>query len=162
MSDEPRLLEVGRIGKPHGLCGEVVVTSITDRDERWTPGSVFETDQGPLAIASSRPHQGRWLVRFDGTADRSEAEALRGLVLRAEALDDPATLWVHELIGCTVVDRAGLVRGTVESVEENPASDLLVLDSGALVPARFIVGTPVDGRVEVDDPDGLFDDDVGD
>jgi 16S rRNA processing protein RimM len=107
-------------------------------------------------VASSRPHQDRWLVLFDGVTGREAAEALRGLVLRAEPLDDPDELWVHELIGCRVVDHDGTERGTVEAVQDNPAADLLVLDSGALVPVVFLVGPPRDGVVRVEVPDGLF------
>ena len=78
-------------------------------------------------------------------------------MLLAEPIDDPDTLWIHELIGCRVRSQDGVDRGVVESVQANPASDLLVLDSGALVPLRFVVGEPADGVIAVDVPDGLFD-----
>ena len=71
-------------------------------------------------------------------------------------IDDPDTLWVHELIGCTVRSADGVDRGVVESVMDNPAADLLVLDSGALVPMVFVVGSPRDGVIHVETPDGLF------
>jgi 16S rRNA processing protein RimM len=64
-------------------------------------------------------------------------------------------LWVHELIGCEVFDITGASHGTVVSVQANPASDLLVLDSGALVPLRFVTGAEA-GRLTVDVPAGLF------
>ncbi|MFZ4516817.1 MAG: ribosome maturation factor RimM [Microthrixaceae bacterium] len=152
----PPLLEVGRVTKVHGLRGEVVVHLVTDRTERLGKGSVLETDAGPLTVTASRPHQDRWLVTFDGVTDRESAERLRGLVLRAEPLDDPDELWVHELIGAVVVDQDGVRRGVVESVQDNPAADLLVLDTGALVPVVFVVSPPSDGEVRVDVPDGLF------
>ena len=144
------------MAKAHGLNGEVNVALVTDRSERLAPGSVLQTDRGPLEVASSRRHQDRWLVRFRGHDDRNAADLLRGLVLRAEPLDDPDELWVHELVGCRVVSADGVDRGTVESVQDNPAADLLVLDSGALVPVVFIVDGPADGVVHVDVPDGLF------
>jgi 16S rRNA processing protein RimM len=103
---------------------------------------------------ASRPHQHRYIVTFDGV-DRDRAEALRGVVLLAEAIEDPDALWVHDLIGAEVVDVDGVVRGTVESVEANPASDLLVLDSGALVPLRFVVGRG-ERQLTIDPPAGLF------
>ena len=81
---------------------------------------------------------------------------LRGLVLSAAPLDDDDVLWVHELIGARVRSADGVDRGVVESVLDNPAADLLVLDSGALVPVVFVVGTPPDGWIDVDTPDGLF------
>lgn len=64
---------------------------------------------------------------------------------------------MHELIGCTVVDAEGIERGTVESVQDNPAADLLVLTGGTLVPVVFVVGAPSDGVLRVDTPEGLFD-----
>lgn len=155
--DEPELLEVGRITKAHGLRGEVVVLLVTDRTERLEPGSALQTDRGELVVTASRRHQGRWLVTFEGVHDRNAAEQLRGLVLRAAPLDDPDALWVHELIGCTVVSVDGVERGVVTSVLDNPAADLLVLDSGAMVPVVFVVGRPEGGVIRVDTPDGLFD-----
>jgi 16S rRNA processing protein RimM len=79
-------------------------------------------------------------------------------VLRAEAPadTDPDDLWVHELVGAAVVEADGTERGVVEAVQDNPASDLLVLDSGALVPLRFVTGRDPEGRVVVEVPAGLF------
>ena len=136
------LLEVGRITKAHGLRGEVVVLLSSDRTERLDRGSRLDSDRGALEVRASRPHQDRWVVAFEGVADREAAEALRGVVLRAEPIDDPDALWVHELIGCAVREPDGRERGTIESVLENPAADLLVLDSGALVPVVFVVAGP--------------------
>ncbi len=154
--DDVRLLEVGRVVKPHGVRGEVTVYPITNRPEkRFVAGAAFETDVGRLKIVGARPHQGMWLVTFAGVADRNGAEALRGRVLRAEAMDEEGALWVHELVGAQVVDTAGKPYGPVLSVEANPASDLLVLEGGHLVPLVFVVSqTP--GRVVIDPPPGLF------
>jgi 16S rRNA processing protein RimM len=153
---EPRRLEVGRIGRAHGLQGELSVTAITNRDERFSPGVTLYLDDRPLVIVSARPHQGKWLVRFDGVTDRTAAEALRGKVLTADALDSAeGELWVHELIGAEVRDRGGTVVGRVASVEANPAHDLLVLESGTLVPIVFVVGRKA-GVVTIDPPEGLL------
>lgn len=154
--DGPGLLEVGRITKAHGLRGEVVVFLSSDRDERVASGSVLETDRGPMTVASSRRHQDRWIVTFDGIATREQAEAVRGTVLSAAPIHDPDGLWLHDLIGCTVATPDGVPRGVIESLMDNPANDLLVLDNGSLVPVVFIVGTPADGVLIVDTPDGLF------
>lgn len=151
------MLEVGRVVKPHGIAGDVLVELVTDRVERLAPGSVLATDDGALEVESSRPHQHRWIVRFAGVAGRDGAERLRGTVLLAEPLDDPDTLWVHELIGATVRDVTGRVLGAVTAVEANPASDLLVLASGALVPLRFVVEAVPRETVVVDVPEGLVD-----
>ena len=142
--------------KPHGLRGEVVVELVTDRTERLAPGSVLSTDHHPLEVTRSSPHQSRWIVAFAGVTDREAAEALRGTVLRAAPLHDPDALWVHELVGSEVVDPHGGRHGTVVAVQANPASDLLVLDAGQLVPLRFVVGRQP-GVVVVDTPEGLLD-----
>lgn len=128
----------------------------TDRTERLDAGSQLLTDGGPLVVHASRPHQDRWIVAFRDVATREAAEALRGRVLRAEPIEDEGTLWVHELVGARVVTPDGTDRGVVEAVQANPASDLLVLDSGALVPVVFVTGPPSAGVVTVEVPDGLF------
>jgi 16S rRNA processing protein RimM len=147
-------LEVGLIAKPHGLKGEVIVNLTTDRIERLSPGSTL--NDGQLVVKRSSPHQHRWIVAFEGVDSVEAAGRLRGTVLYAPPLVDPDTLWVHELIGATVVDTLGNAHGTVEAVQANPASDLLVLDTGPLVPLRFVVEQR-EGTVVVDAPEGLFD-----
>jgi 16S rRNA processing protein RimM len=82
---------------------------------------------------------------------------LQGLTLRAPAIDDPNELWVHELIGAPVVTVDGVQVGIVEAVEANPASDILVLDNGALVPVTFVVQRREDNTVVIDPPEGLLD-----
>ncbi len=151
------MLVIGRIGKAHGLRGEVTVTLTTNRLERLDEGAELATARGPLRVASSRPHQDRFLVFFDGITTREEAEELRGHELLAEPIDDPDELWVHELIGSTVFDSEGTDHGMVVEVLENPASDLLQLESGTLVPVRFIVEFSPGARIVVDAPDGIFD-----
>lgn len=151
-----RLLEVGRIVRPHGIRGEVIVELVTNRPERLAPGSRLRADDRELVVAASRPHQSRHIVAFEGVGDRKEAEALRGAVLRASPIDDPGALWVHELIGAGVVDVTGRHHGTVVAVEANPAADLLVLESGALCPMTFVVEFSA-GTVVVDPPSGLLD-----
>lgn len=155
------LLEVGRIVKAHGLGGQVIVELVTNRDERLAPGSVLVGPSGTLEVVHSSVTSGsskrpRWIVAFSGITTRTAAEAVRGATLRAEPLGDPGALWVHELIGSDVVDGSGATVGRVTGVQENPASDLLVLDGGGLIPLRFVTGRQ-EGRVTVDLPDGLLD-----
>ena len=150
------MLEVGRVVKPHGLKGDVIVDMVSNRPEqRLAPGGVLSTAQGDLEVVSARPHQGRWIVVFAGYGDRDGAESLRGRSLLAEPLDEEGALWVHELIGAEVVDLSGRSYGPVEAVEANAASDLLVLADQQLVPLTFVV-EHAGGRVVIDPPDGLL------
>ena len=154
------MLTVGRVAKAHGLTGEVVVDLWTDQTQRLEPGTSLVSPRGELRVASSRPMGGgrdRYLVRFESVGDRAAAEALRGIELSAEPLEVPGTLWVHELVGAVVRDAAGTELGRVAAVESNPASDLLVLESGGLIPAHFVTGHDPSGHtVDVDIPDGLL------
>jgi 16S rRNA processing protein RimM len=151
------LLDVGRITKPHGVRGDVLVALTSDRTSRLERGSVLSTDRGALTVVSSSIHQDRWIVHFAEIGDREAADAWRGTVLRAEPIqDDDGELWVHELIGSRVLLADGTDVGAVRAVVSNPASDLLELDSEALVPVVFVTDTG-DGVVHIDPPDGLFD-----
>lgn len=154
MTEPTHRLEVGRIGRPHGVKGSLYVDLVTDRNERVEPGARLWAGQW-LTVVRSRPVQRRWVVDFDGVEDRSVAERLVGKVLEAEPLDDPDELWVHQLIGAEVVER-GVQRGRCVAVIANPAHDLLELDTGALVPVTFVESF-VDGVVTIDAPEGLFD-----
>src|SRR5262249_27788963 len=142
------------------LRGDVVVSLITNVESRVAPGSVLTAGDRDLTVTASRPHQHRWIVTFAGVDDVAAADALRGVVLLAEPIDDPDdpdALWVHELVGAEVVDRSGASVGRVVALVDNPASDLLELESGGLVPLRFVDGWDDDGRLVVDPPAGLLD-----
>jgi 16S rRNA processing protein RimM len=153
----PARLEVGRVGRAHGLRGEVGVKLTTDRVERLRTGSVLFAGDRELVVVGSRRHGERWFVRFEGVDDRSAAEALNGEVLTGDALPSEAgELWVHELIDAAVRDVDGRELGRVVAVEANPASDLLVLDGEVLIPMTFVVERGP-GLVVVDPPDGLLD-----
>ncbi len=156
-ADRPAdLLEIGHIRRPHGLRGDVFVQLVSDRDDRLRPGSILYTERRSLTVAASRrAANGRWVVTFEGIGDRAAAEAYTNRSLSAPPIDDPDALWVHELIGSRVVDQDGVDRGECVSVVANPASDLLELASGALVPSTFVVSRK-GAVINVDVPDGLF------
>jgi ribosomal 30S subunit maturation factor RimM len=133
-----------------------VVELVSNRAERSVPGSVFMTDGGELRIERARPFRHRWLVNFEGVHGIDAAEALRDRVLRAPPLEDQSVLWVHELVGSTVIDHTdGRTLGRVTAVVANPMSDLLELDGGGLVPLRCVVDNSP-GRIVVDIPIGLL------
>jgi 16S rRNA processing protein RimM len=157
-SSTTEILQIGRVTKAHGLRGEVVVQLWTDLTERLDPGSVLTTQNGPLTVEWAKPFQDRWIVQFEGFVDRSQAERLRGTELEAEAVDVPGKLFVHDLVGSTVVDTEGTELGLVTAVEANPASDLLVLDGKGLIPLRFVTASAA-GMITVDIPEGLLSED---
>jgi len=140
------------------LRGEVVVQLWTDQTQRLEPGSVLGSARGTLTVVWSKPFgSDRYIVQFEDVAGRTAAENLRGVELEAEPIDVPDTLWVHELVGATVRDTAGNELGRIESVEANPASDLMVLESGGLIPIRFLTEHDAAAHtVEVDIPEGLL------
>ena len=171
-------LVVGRVGRPHGLRGEVTVEVRTDDPaQRFTVGSALATvpaERGPLTIAGSRWHSGRLLVRFEGYADREDADTLRDTLLAIDSdqlapLADPEDFYDHDLIGLTVVTVAGEQVGAVADVLHH-GQDLLVISgsgprSGAeiLVPFVAALVPQVDvaaGRLVIDPPPGLLDPEV--
>jgi 16S rRNA processing protein RimM len=153
------LLGVGRIVRPHGLRGEVIVSLSTNRDERVMPGSRLRSGERELEVVRSTPHRGRFIVGFAGVTTLEAAEELRDAELLALPIDDPGVLWVHEMIGSRVVDVGGRALGLVKEVEANPASDLLVLEDGTLIPLRFVVSSEPGEVITVDVPDGLVEPD---
>ncbi len=150
-------VEIGRVGRAHGLRGEVVVDAITNRDERFAPGSMFYVDGIARPVVSARRHQGRWLVGLEGITDRTAAEALRGAPVTADPLGDlpEGEVWVHEMIGSEIFERDGRSLGHVVAVDANPAHDILVTGDGILIPIVFVV-EHADGRVVVELPEGLL------
>jgi len=151
----PELLEVGRLGRAHGIRGDLVVNLSTDRLERVAVGARLLIGDQWRTVVSSRMQGSKRVIHLEGVDDRDGAEALTGRPIQAEPIEDPSALWVHELVGSTVFDRDGTARGTCVSVIANPASDLLELDNGALVPSVFVVESAA-GRIVIDPPDGLF------
>ncbi|MFD5320856.1 ribosome maturation factor RimM [Streptomyces sp. NPDC127098] len=168
-------LVVARIGRAHGIKGEVSVEVRTDEPEaRLAPGSVLATDPpgaGPLTIESGRVHSGRLLLRFVGVHDRTAAEALRNTLLLAdvdpdESPDDPEEFYDHQLVGLTVVTADGSEVGTIGEIAHLPAQDLLVVarEGGgeAFLPfvAEFVPEIDLDRRrVVISPPPGLLDED---
>ncbi|MBI4883768.1 MAG: 16S rRNA processing protein RimM [Actinobacteria bacterium] len=157
-----RLLEVGRIGRAHGVRGEVYVDLLTDRTERLAVGSTLRVGERELVVVAARPIGSRWLVQFHGCSDRNAAEALVNSALLAEAYSDKVlseqagALYVHQLIGSHVFGRDGQSFGQCVSVLSNPAHDLLELADGSLVPVVFVTSSG-NGRIVIDPPPGLFD-----
>lgn len=168
------LLTVARIGRAHGLRGEVSLDLRTDEPEaRLSVGTALATepaDRGPLTVARTREQQGRWYVTFAEAEDRTAAESLRGVELVVEVAEDAATAdddedawYPHELAGLRAEHVDGRVVGEILGLEHHPAHDVLVLrePDGArtLVPFVRAIVPVVDvpgGRVVLDPPGGLL------
>jgi 16S rRNA processing protein RimM len=166
-------LVVGRIGRAHGIKGEVSVEVRTDEPElRLAPGAVLATDPasaGPLTIATGRVHSGRLMLRFEGVADRTAAEGLRGTLLIAEVdprqtPEDPEEFYDHQLIDLDVVTADGREVGRIAEVTHLPYQDLLVVrrpDGGeVLVPFVSEIVPEIDldeQRAVITPPPGLLD-----
>ncbi|KRV51002.1 16S rRNA processing protein RimM [Wenjunlia vitaminophila] len=167
-------LVVGRIGRAHGIKGEVSVEVRTDEPElRLGPGAVLATDPaatGPLTVESGRVHSGRLLLRFVGVTDRTAAEALRNTLLIAEVdpqerPEDPEEFYDHQLVDLDVVTVDGTEVGRIESIAHLPAQDLLVVrrpDGGeVLVPFVTEIVPEIDleeQRAVITPPPGLLGD----
>ena len=175
---EPADIEVvvGRIGKPHGIRGEVTLDVRTDEPERrFAPGTTLRA-QAPagaarrpatLTVARARWHQSTLLVAFEEIEDRNAAEAVRGTVLHAtlghdETPEDPDEFYEHQLVGLDVLDLDGTHLGTVKGLVPGSAQDLLSVRTtdgrDALVPFVTALVPEVDldaRRVVVADRPGL-------
>ena len=173
----PARLVVGRVLRPHGIGGEVLVEVLSDTPERFAGGAALDAGDPDvpaalrhLTVEGARSHQGRLLVRFAGVGDRDGAESLRAsllsIPLEAARQLGPDEYWRHQLIGLTVVDHDGQPRGTVTEVLPGAAHDQLQVrrpdGSEVLVPtvAALIQVDLAAGRVEVDAIPGLLDPEV--
>jgi 16S rRNA processing protein RimM len=176
--DWDAMVTVGRIVRPQGRRGEVVVDPNTDfGEERFRPGSELWAsragDVTRLTIVASWPHQGRWVLELAGVASIEEAQTWRGVELRVPAdglheLGDGA-FYVHDLLGCRVETMAGTSLGDVARVDLGNGTPLLVVTSArgpaegvqeVLVPLAESICRRVDVGAKViviDPPAGLLD-----
>ncbi|MFX0537728.1 ribosome maturation factor RimM [Ornithinimicrobium sp. Y1847] len=158
-----------RIGKPHGLRGEVTVQVHTDDPEgRFVTGASFATEpagRGPLTLRGVRIHQGIYLLAFEGHTDRNAAEALRGtrlLVAEAEEPDDDEGWREEDLLGFAVVLPDGSAVGTIAALHLRDVQDLLEVQTPGgpvLVPFVDDLVPEIDEdarRIVIDPPPGLL------
>jgi len=165
------MITVGRIVRPHGLKGAVVVEPTSDfAAERFKAGSVLQWQRlgqpVPVTVVESRDFKGRWVVKLEGVTTISEAEALRGLDLEVPADSRRAlnagAYYLDELEGCEVVTSAGAVVGQVSSVDNTVGTPVLVVRGEAgdvLVPLAEEICRVIDPaakRIVIDPPRGLI------
>ncbi|GAA2226152.1 ribosome maturation factor RimM [Streptomyces amakusaensis] len=167
-------LVVARIGRAHGIKGEVTVEVRTDEPElRLAPGAVLATEPasvGPLTIETGRVHSGRLLLRFAGVRERNGAEALRNTLLIAdvdpeEVPEDPEEFYDHQLIDLDVVTVDGTEVGRITEISHLPSQDLFIVErpdgSEVMIPFVEEIVTGIDleeQRAVIDPPPGLIDD----
>lgn len=171
------LLTVGRIGRVHGIRGEVTVEVLTDSpEERFYPGALLMTEpsrKDGLTVASARWHNSTLLLSFEGFSDRNAGESLRNVQLLAEVnLDDVEEDEYHiqQLIGLKVFhisdserkNTIGEVAGVITSVAQDllevvkpDGREFLIPFVKALVPTVDIAR----GEILIDPPGGLIDED---
>ena len=170
-STTPDTVVVGRIGRPHGVRGEVTIEVRTDDpDQRFVLGTELRTepaDRGPLTLDGRRWHREVLLLHFAGYDSREAAETLRDTELHVPIadlpeLEDPETFYDHQLVGLSARLTDGTVLGTVAAVRHEGA-DLLVVDRAdegeALIPFVTAIVPTVDlhgGFLVVDPPEGLL------
>ncbi|MGW0390140.1 ribosome maturation factor RimM [Streptomyces sp. NPDC003042] len=167
-------LVVARIGRAHGIKGEVTVEVRTDEPElRLGPGAVLRTEPasaGPLTIETGRVHSGRLLLRFAGVKDRTGAEALRNVLLIAdvdptEMPAEPDEYYDHQLMDLDVVLADGTEVGRITEISHLPSQDLFIVErpDGTEVMIPFVeeIVTEIDleeQRCVITPPPGLIDD----
>ena len=165
------MVTVGRVVRPHGNRGHVVIAPETDfADERFRVDEQVYVQRGEeivaLTVTASRPQAGRWIVGFGGVGSIDDAETLRDAELRiaTEALRplDAGAFYVHDLVGCEVRTTTGARVGTVARVDLGSGIPMLVVEGRGevLVPFASEICRRVDpaGRViEIDPPEGLVD-----
>lgn len=167
------MVTVGRIIRPHGNRGHVVVAPESDfAEERFKPGEVLRVhrpdatdDPKELIVVASRQHDGRWVVGFEGISSINDAETLRGLEVRIPESDlhalGPDAYYVHHLVGCEVRTLSGERIGVVSRVDLATGVPMLVVAARGevLVPFVDAICHRVDPEarvIEIDPPDGLI------
>ncbi|MGW6821961.1 ribosome maturation factor RimM [Streptomyces sp. NPDC055005] len=167
-------LVVARIGRAHGIKGEVTVEVRTDEPElRLGPGAVLQTEPasaGPLTIETGRVHSGRLLLRFAGVKDRTGAEALRNTLLiadvdPAELPEEPDEYYDHQLMDLDVVLEDGTEVGRITEISHLLSQDLFIVErpDGTEVMIPFVeeIVAEIDleeQRCVITPPPGLIDD----
>jgi 16S rRNA processing protein RimM len=166
----PETVAVGRIRRPHGVRGAVVVEPYSDVPDRFAAGRGLLAcpSEGPrrgLTVATARPFRGAVLVTFEGIADRDEAEALRDALLEVpedEVPEPPEGTYYHfQLVGCRARDaRAGDLGEVVDVVEDGGGVLLVIEDGRRRIPVPFVRelvrSVEIDRRsLELELPEGL-------
>ena len=125
------VIQVGRVGRPHGLDGSFVVEQASEDPERFAPGARVLVDGAEATVAESKRAGKRLVVRLDREAERGAVLA----VPRAELGEvGEGEYYVFQLTGLSVEEEGGSVLGRVQDVAPGVANDVLELDTGLALP----------------------------
>ena len=159
--ESPDLIAVGRVIKPFGLRGQIVIFPLTDFPERFAPGAAILIEGQSFEISASQPHKGRWVLKLKGVDTPEQAEDLRGCALNVPESDlhplPEGEYYRFQVIGLLAVTKDGDELGRVTDVLETGGNDVyLIKGSGGerLVPAlpQFVTEIDLDaGRMIVED-----------
>ncbi len=165
------MVTVGRIVRPHGHRGQMVVASETDFGaERFRVGArlflLVDGRVGTATVTASRPHGGRWVIGLDVVQSMNDAEPMRGRELKVPEGERrslaPGAYYEDELAGCRVETLGGLDVGVVRRVDASTGTPVLVVNGErgeVLVPLAEAICRQVDvagRRIVIDPPDGLL------
>jgi 16S rRNA processing protein RimM len=131
LSSRRELVQIGRVGKPHGLDGSFAVEDASEAPERFAPGAVVYVDGEAARVVHSKRARGRPVIRLDRSVERGSPLS----VLRSELPEpQPDSYYVFDLVGLEVEEEGGRPLGRVDQVAPGPANDVLELDSGLSLP----------------------------
>ena len=166
----PDFIIVGKVRKPHGVRGEVMVEILSDVGGRFDPGAELEIVQGSVPrrkarVVAARRAKGDAIIRFEGFESRDDASELRGALLEVGRTEVPSapegSYYFFELVGCVCEDVRHGELGTVERILEDGGGLVLEIKREAetlLIPfvKAYLKGMDRAGRrIEVDLPEGL-------
>jgi 16S rRNA processing protein RimM len=124
-------VQVGRVGKPHGLAGAFFVEQASDDADRFTVGATLLVAGEPTEVVESKRAGGRPVIRLDREVDRGAA-----IEVERSALPEPGEgeYYAFQLVGLEVHEAGGAILGRVVEISTNPANDVLELDTGLALP----------------------------
>jgi 16S rRNA processing protein RimM len=151
---EPVFLAVGRLRRPHGIRGEIIMDVVTDFPDRLRKGMTVYVGEAhePLRFSAMRPYDRDMLVKFDGMETPEAVGRLRNAYIFIKAEDLPelpeGEYYHHQLLGLTALDEAGAVLGTLSDILETGANDVYTIKTSdgkeMLIPATEEVILSVD------------------
>jgi 16S rRNA processing protein RimM len=127
------LVQIGRVGRPHGLDGGFFVDGASERKNVFAKGATLFAGGEPVTVVAARHGSGgRPVILLDRHVERGAELAVERDTL--PSLTDEDEFYVFQLVGLSVEEEGGRLLGRVREVLEYPGNDVLELDSGASLP----------------------------